>query len=224
MKNKYINVHTHQTIENSISESIQNVSGDFDNIKEHGFFSVGLHPWHINALTAKSCFAELALVSQKTNVLAIGECGLDKLCNTNYELQKNWFVKQIEWANHIKKPLIIHCVRAHDEILQLLKSANNKSPVVFHGFNKKLTLASKIIDHGYYLSFGKQLLWGNYSDIFKAIPIERIVFETDDAHVTIDEIYKSAAHIKNITLDILCQKVLNNTICVFGKNFTNLNE
>ena len=83
----------------------------------------------------------LKIFSKTDSVLAIGECGLDKACDTNFKLQQQVFTTQVNWANEIKKPLIIHCVRAYGEVLSLLQKNNNKVPVIFHGFNKNGAVA-----------------------------------------------------------------------------------
>jgi len=150
----------------------------------------------------------------KPEVLAAGECGLDKLSGTDWALQLKAFQRQIELAEEINKPLIIHCVKAFNDVLAMLK--NVKVPVIFHGVNNKLSIIQPVIDSGYYLSFGKSLLGFNEAilNTFRETPLEQIFLETDDADVDIKEIYKSAARIKNISeKEILLQ---------VEKNFLNL--
>ena len=157
----------------------------------------------------------MKIASGKKNVLAIGECGLDRICNTDFKLQEKVFVEQILWANEIAKPLIIHCVKAHHEVLLLLKEFNRTSPVIFHGFNNKLETANKILEHGHYLSFGKQLLNPAIENIFSKISLEKIFLETDDSEVAIDDIYKQAAKIKNISTERLSLQIKNNLNRIF---------
>ena len=157
----------------------------------------------------------MKIASGKKNVLAIGECGLDRICNTDFKLQEKVFVEQILWANEIAKPLIIHCVKAHHETLLLLKEFNRTSPVIFHGFNNKLETANKILEHGHYLSFGKQLLNPAIENIFSKISLEKIFLETDDSEVAIDDIYKQAAKIKNISTERLSLQIKNNLNRIF---------
>ena len=130
-------------------------------------------------------------------------------------MQEKVFIEQILWANEIAKPLIIHCVKAHHEVLLLLKEFNRTSPVIFHGFNNKLETAKKILDHGHYLSFGKQLLNPAIENIFSKISLEKIFLETDDSTVSIDDIYKQAAKIKNISTERLSLQIKNNLNRIF---------
>lgn len=157
----------------------------------------------------------MKIASGKKNVLAIGECGLDRICNTDFKLQEKVFIEQIIWANEIAKPLIIHCVKAHHEVLLLLKEYNRTSPVIFHGFNNKIETANKILEHGHYLSFGKHILNPSIENVFSKISIERIFLETDDSDISIYAIYKQAAKIKNISTEQLSLQIKKNLESIF---------
>jgi len=158
---------------------------------------------------------KMKLASNNRNVLAIGECGLDRICDTDFKLQEKVFVEQIIWANEIAKPIIIHCVRAQQETFSLLKEHNITSPVIFHGFNNKETIAHKIIEMGFYLSFGKHLLNPSMEKLFSAISLDSIFLETDDSDISIDVIYKQAAKIKNISTERLSLQIKKNLENVF---------
>ena len=150
--------------------------------------------------------------------MAIGECGLDRICNTDFKLQEKVFTEQILWANEIAKPIIIHCVKAHHETLSLLKEFNRTSPVIFHGFNNKIETANKILNQGYYLSFGKHLLNPTTENVFSKISLEKIFLETDDSNIGIDAIYKQAAKIKNISTEQLSLQIKKNLDRIFKKS------
>ena len=145
----YIDIHTHK--QHSKTASIVNCLSNFSQLPASGFYSVGIHPWYINKETEKQ-FIELTAISQQAKVLAIGECGLDKVCKTDFALQQPYFIKQIQLAHTLHKPLIIHCVRAYNEVMQILAQQKVQVPVIFHGFNKKNNaLAQELIAKGYYL-------------------------------------------------------------------------
>ena len=211
----FINIHTHLPHKNG-TWSIQNLFNDFDSIGSLFYYSVGIHPWHINENTVAAEMAKVKMASELKNVLAIGECGLDRVCKTSYKLQEKIFIEQLLWANEIAKPLIIHCVRAHREILFLLKEYNNLAPVIFHGFNNNEEIANSIIDAGHMISFGKSLMYPNAENVFSKIPIENIFLETDDNEIIIDDIYKQAAKIKNISTERLSLQIQKNRNKVFN--------
>jgi TatD DNase family protein len=153
----YINIHTHHTkpVEGIIS--IGNLYKNFDQIEPDSLYSVGLHPWYLSEAEWKNEFSVVKNKSLLPNVVAIGEAGLDKVCSTDFSLQQTVFIQHIQLANELKKPLIVHCVKAHAEVIALLKQTQVEVPVLFHGFNKSKGLAQQLIALGYYLSFGKGL-------------------------------------------------------------------
>ncbi len=159
---------------------------------------------------------QLKRISINKNVLAIGECGLDKICDVDLDLQQEVFVQQIELANAIGKPIIIHCVRAYEEVLMLLKKEKASVPVIFHGFNKNKIIADKIIANGYYLSFGKALQKPQTAAIISGVPADRIFLETDDADISIEEIYHLAASACSIDEASLILQIQKNAAAVFG--------
>ncbi|HTO14754.1 MAG TPA: TatD family hydrolase [Edaphocola sp.] len=205
----YKDIHTHQS---SINFSILNFHQDFESSTEIDFCSLGIHPWYISNLEIQ--LESLKRFAGNSNVIAIGECGLDKECETPWDLQQLAFIQQIKLAERLNKPLIIHCVKAYDECLTLLTDVN--VPVLFHGFNRKNTIAQKILEKGFYLSVGKAIFQTAFQEIFKKLPIEFIFFETDDnTSISIDEIYKKAAEVKNIEIDMLILQIEKNFKRVF---------
>jgi TatD DNase family protein len=186
---QYINIHTHQLPQ--VNEvAIQNLYKDFEQVRQKGYYSIGLHPWYIDEHW-KHDFEQLRMYASHPHVKAIGECGLDKVCSTDFTLQQQAFEQQIQLANAVHKPLILHCVKAYEEVLQQLKQAT--VPVVFHGFNKSKELALQLTNAGYYLSFGKALEQQHLQEVLKAIPKEKFFLETDDASLSIQTIYQTAA-------------------------------
>ena len=152
----------------------------------------------------------------KKNVLAIGECGLDKLHHDNYRAQEKAFSLQIALANQVSKPLIIHCVRSFREVLAMLHENNNIMPFVFHGFNNKQESAQMVLDAGGYLSFGKSLFNPSMEQTFANIPADRLFLETDDSEHGIEEIYRQAAKIRQSTTDQINSSIKKNLLTVFN--------
>jgi TatD DNase family protein len=199
---------------------IVNAAEDFEMLNAQVNYSAGLHPWFLKENSAEIEFESLKRVCKQDHVLAIGECGLDKVCETPLALQEEYFAKQIDLANEIRKPIIIHCVRAYDEVLSLLKDKMNSVPVVFHGYNRNMNIARNILDHGHYLSFGKHLLKSDdVRAVFQSVPVEKIFLETDDSAERIEDIYTVAATLHGITGKDLEDRVATNVINVFGKLF-----
>lgn len=171
-------------------------------------FSAGIHPKDILE-DFDSQFSWLMKVVTDKNCVAIGECGLDALISVSDELQEEAFLKQIYLANDLKKPIIIHCVRKFQELPKFKNSAN--IPMIIHGFNKRETIGKKLLDEGFYLSFGKSLLQNvDLQEFFKKVPLDKIFLETDAAETDIKEIYQKAAEIKNSSLEKLNLQIEEN--------------
>lgn len=178
-----------------------------ENVPE-SYFSVGIHPKDIDENWEKH-FEAFKKISLQDNCLAIGECGLDALIDIDANLQKTVFERQILWANEIQKPVIIHCVKWFQELIPFQKLA--EVPLIIHGFNKKKSVTDEMLKHGFFLSFGKSVLYNlSLQSILKKIPIDKIFLETDDTDFDIAELYQKVSEIKEISLEELQKKISEN--------------
>lgn len=199
--------HTHQP---STSGAI--VNGDFGHVPEKGFFSLGLHPWFLD-LHWEEKLRKIQDVSNSENrVLAIGEAGFDRLRGPEIALQKMAFYAQARWAKTLEIPLILHCVKAHDLLLEFLKLEENPPVIIWHGWNLKPELARQLLPYPVYFSFGKHLLQqgSNAKNWVLECPRERIFFETDDSGLEIDAIYRSASLILRLPVEKLAEQAVFN--------------
>ena len=154
---------------------------------QHDFLwaSVGLHPNDNKEEEFDlSAYEELA---RDPKVVAIGECGLDyfRSGGTDEEktVQKKRFEEQIELALTVKKPLIIHCRNAHDDMLAILKDYMGNHPelkVVMHFFTGTGELAQQYLNLGCFLSFPGPITYTDmYDESIRITPLERMLIETD---------------------------------------------
>ena len=212
----YIDIHSHATIaepQNNVLV-LSNVYADFQSVSPERQYSFGIHPWYICNFEEE--FDLLIKGASSENVKAIGECGLDRIKGAPFDIQLKAFERQIQLANELNKPLIIHCVRAFPETISLLAKANVQ--VIFHGFNKKMAIAKELLELGYYLSFGEGLL-KEQSESFKVfadMPLNRIFLETDDGKMDIKDIYRAAAMIRKINEDAIILQIQENFKSVFN--------
>ncbi len=214
----YYNIHSHrQNNEDTDVLSIVNFARDFYASAGVQACSLGLHPWYL--CNHNDDFAQIKALAVNSNVLAIGECGLDKVCKTDWALQNLLFEQQIKLANELRKPLIVHCVRAFDEVSNLLIKTGSTVPVILHGYNKKIDIARKMISNGYYLSFGAALHHPSSpaATVLSRIGPDRFFLETDVAAVSIEQVYKKAAEIRNTDVDTIILQVRNNFHTVFNQ-------
>ena len=207
---RYFNLHRHSPAKDLEETAIINIFPGQE-IPEKHLYSVGLHPWSAfeNALVR-----DLKLVEEKgKNAVAIGECGLDRLCELPFELQLKAFRAQIEIAANLGKPLIIHCVRAYPELISEKKASRDSLPWIVHGFRGYPEIASQLINHGFYLSFGEALMKDRHlAQIFAAVPDDRYFLETDESATGISEIYKRAALLRNTDVDEIILRQRENAL------------
>jgi TatD DNase family protein len=211
----FINTHTHKQIYDA---QVELVSLSMNSDGKANLFSLGIHPWHINKETMGQELENLKAGATQKNCLAIGECGLDKVCDIDFKLQEEVFMEQIKIANQLQKPLIIHCVKAFNELLNCLNFSDNKVPVIVHGFNNNENIARLLVEQGILFSFGKALL-GYESNAAKCIiqvGRKNFFLETDTADVSIKYIYKKASELLHVNEEILKQQLAANFERVFN--------
>lgn len=219
-----INLHTHQkTNQENVLEIINQYPKEFDT--SVSYFSIGIHPWHVHPWHDQpdSLASELQTIEEKLQLdtcLALGECGLDKRIDTAIETQLIIFEKQLHLANKYQKTVILHCVAAYQEIIEIKKRLKIEVPMIIHGFSKNEQVAKSLIDNGFYLSFGKYLLRNpELAPVFEQIPNDRFFLETDTMEETIFEVYQKAAEIKKLNMQQIEQIVETNMKAVFKTTF-----
>lgn len=215
MAEEFVNLHTHNPVRDPLN-SILNVAISKDEVPLSGNYSVGLHPWYLDAEHFPQEFTRLTLLAQSKGVLAIGECGLDKHIDVDFQLQLTAFTAQIELANSCNKPLIIHCVKAYAECAQALKKA--QVSVIFHGFNKHIQLGLSLLRDGYSLSFGAYILNGTMDKLLKVIPLKQLFLETDTDLGEIEILYSYVAALRDSNVAELQQALKQNFKTVFRLN------
>ena len=212
---EFINIHTHQYLaQENVLEIVNQYPNEFDETIPN--YSIGIHPWHI---TVEDLEAHLQIIAEKlqsNNCLALGECGLDKRIETPIDLQIEVFKKQLSLISDIKKPIILHCVAAYQEVIEIKKEMKIENPMVIHGFSKNKQIAKQLLDNGFYLSFGKHLLVDkDLAEVLKYVPNDRFFLETDTKTDQLLAIYNLAAQHKNINLEELKRIVNENFDSVF---------
>ena len=213
---KFFNLHTHKaTNSNSVLELVNQYPWKF--IENIPHFSIGIHPWYIDLNRIER---DLEIIEQKLqtkNCLALGECGLDKRIEIDFDLQIKVFESQLKLAQKYQKPVIIHCVSAFQELIEIKNRLQISVPIIIHGFSKNQILANQLIANGFYLSFGKYLFLNpDLEFVFKNSPLEKIFLETDTISQNIEEVYNLAAKFKKTTVSVLQKQININFETVFN--------
>ena len=206
MSSPYINIHSHNSIENNIigikNYQIHDITIDtqFPNA-----YSIGIHPWHISKLNITESLKQLENLADNPQLKAIGECGLDRSIASNFDIQRKVFISQLHIADRNNKAIIIHNVRAFSDILEILKQEKISIPIIFHAFNGNKDIMQKLMKYDVYFSIGSDIFKTNSKAqrIISDIPINRLFMETDEWTGNIEDIYSEVSkHIGRSIIDI----------------------
>ena len=160
------------------------------------YFSSGIHPWYIDVTTFERNYNELCEIAKHPKCVAIGEIGLDKINGVNLEIQKEAFEKQVLLAQEMNKPLIIHCVKAWDELINLYKKIKPKKSWIIHGFRGNSEQARQLVRLGFKLSFGDHFNEG----VIRNIPKDSLFIETDTSKLSLLSNYHKIAELGGLSL------------------------
>lgn len=195
-------IHTHRRPTRPDVVSILNVMVDEDmtSLPDAQPCSVGMHPWTRHDDVEKAWERCIALARQPS-VVAIGEAGLDRNVDTPWDEQMEIFRRHIALSEEFGKPLVVHCVRAYDDVIQERRRREAEQAWIIHGFNKGGDVMDRLIDAGCHLSFGEALLKERSPAraAIVRIPFDRFVLETDDGSVGIEDVYVTAATLRGTT-------------------------
>lgn len=209
MPKNFINIHTHQkTLENF---ALFNAFDEETDVP----CSYGIHPWYVET-TNDEQFLHLEKLIQQENCYAVGECGLDKLTQTAWDLQVTTFERQIELSEKYQKPLLIHCVKAVQEIVVLKRKHQPQQPWIFHGFRKTNTV-QQLLENEFFISIGTAILTDEkLQTSIVDIPLEKLFLETDDKAISIRAVYEKVAALRQVSVTELASQLVENFRRVFN--------
>ncbi len=155
--------------------------------QENVYGAIGLHPEYANYDYTMDLIKLSDLFKKNSNLLAVGEIGLDyHEAPQTIEAQKKLFYEQIKIANQLEKPIMIHTRDAEEDTIRFLQKANNEHLLskkgVIHCFTGSETMAQEALKLGFYISASGVITFKsaqNLRDIFKKIPLDRLMVETD---------------------------------------------
>jgi len=222
-----------KVIKRSLAEDIWmiNVGSEYETSKKaveiaekyNGIFAaIGLHPIHVeDEEFDKEKYKWLA---NSDKVVAIGEIGLDyyKDYAVFKEKQKKVFLEQLELAEELNLPVIFHCRKAHDDLLEILK--NHQFSGVVHCFTGTWRQAKKYLDMGFYLGINGIMYKFDLKEVIGKIPLSRLLLETDcpflgrekrNEPLFIKYIAQDIAKIKNIDFQKVVQTTFQNAKKLF---------
>lgn len=182
----------------------------------------------------KSIDEIIQIVKEKNSkkLVAIGEIGLDYYWNKeNSDLQKQAFIKQIELANEMKLPIVIHSRDASVDTIDIIRNHRVKKAGIFHCCQLNQELVRQALELGYYISFAGPITFKNSKnapDVVKMVPLDRILIETDSPYLSpepnrgkrndcrnVKYVAQKIANIKEISLEEVAKKTYENAMRIF---------
>lgn len=155
------------------------------------YYSLGIHPWYCPEKIALGIIAldeQIRLHRNDPKLLALGECGLDKLYKASpFASQIDLLEKQLQLAISWQLPLILHSVKAHNELLTLLKRYPNPKGGVIHGFYGGPEVGMEYLKLGYKLGVGGLIMDPNAKKLHLSVvelPLDSFIIETDSPSMT----------------------------------------
>jgi TatD DNase family protein len=219
MSASFFNAHSHRKPQNAEEFACRNAFHFLspETLKELPYpVSVGVHPWHA-AQFKEAVLENLRKCVSLPNVLAIGECGLDRSNGPTLEIQMSSWENQFRLAQESGLPLIVHCVKAWQDIFPLVSQSG--VPVLLHDFRGNETIQKQFLKLPHvYFSFGKSLLTSHTAQaIFSLVPGDRFLLETDSAAISITSVYEKAESLSTVQGRFFSDSVKKNALAFFGE-------
>lgn len=211
----YIDFHTHRRSGDALE--ILNVEAldeaQFAMAIESGQpFSVGVHPWHAaeNPERLNEAFERMERVVSGGRTVAIGECGLDWAVEVDRKLQAEVFERQLALVNRSNLPIILHCVRAFEDVMLRLSQAKIER-AVFHSFVGSIQQAERVVREGYFCSFSpRSLMSSRTCEAIRQIAPSALLIERDESAESIAPIYERIAELRKCSVEELREIVFDN--------------
>lgn len=196
------------------------------------YAAVGVHPSDVDDLN-EDTYAWLRQQTTLQKTVAVGEIGLDYYWpEPDHETQKKWFLRQLELAREIKKPVIIHSRDAAKDTVDLMTEAHAEEiGGVIHCYSYTKEMAKIFLDMGFYFGIGGVLTFKNAKKLKEAveyIPMDRIVLETDcpylapepnrgkrNSSLNIPYVIAAMAQIKGITEEEVRKAAWDNSLRLY---------
>lgn len=171
------------------------------------YAAIGFHPTDIDGVSDED-YNEVMSHVEDPKVVAIGEIGLDYHWVKDIEQrnkQKEWFIKQINFANLHKKPISIHNREAFEDCLKILKEHKPLYGGVMHCYSGSVELLKDVLDLGLYIGLDGPLTFTNAKtpkEVCEAVPLDRLLVETDSPYLSPHPLRGTVNEPKNIALVI----------------------
>ncbi|MBR3801299.1 MAG: TatD family hydrolase [Rikenellaceae bacterium] len=175
-------------------------------------FSLGVHPWRadVSQTELQEAFSRIEQCVNVDGFVAIGECGLDWVSQVARAAQMSVFEQQTELAHRLSMPVVLHCVRAFEDVMLRLSRAKIER-AVFHSFVGSIQQAERVVREGYFCSFSpRSLASPRTREVIKAIAPSVMLVERDECECSIEDVYEAVATLRKCSVEELREIVFDN--------------
>ena len=160
---------------------ILEIADKFENI----YAMLGIYPSEAKTYSED---IEQYIIDNSKKIVAIGVIGLDYYWDKSFkDLQCEIFTRQIQLANKLSLPIVVHDREAHKDCFNIIKAANKGSKVLFHCFSGSVEFMRECTKEGWYIALGGVVTFENaikMKDVAKEVPLDKLVLETDSPYLT----------------------------------------
>jgi TatD DNase family protein len=191
------------------------------------YAALGIHPWNVNSLTEEELQQTIELVSetkQHRAFVAIGEVGLDFKYMNIWDKQLKVFNEMLRLAEKLDLPVIIHSRGTTAQIVEMLPSYNLRR-VLLHWFSNPISVLSKVVEKGYYITEGPPAAYSNgIREVVRRIPLTNLLTETDGpvrffkspfngkrtSSAFVPVVVRAIAEIKELDVEVVAEQIMRN--------------
>ena len=197
------------------------------------YFAAGLHPENLKGANLDD-LKIIEKFAKNEKCVAIGEIGLDYYWDKEgHDLQKHWFIRQLDLAREMNKPVMIHSREAAADTMEIMKEHGKGLKGVIHCYSYSLEMAREYVKMGYFIGVGGVVTFKNAKKLVKTvetIPLSSIVLETDCPYMApephrgtrndsrnIPYVIAKIAEIKGVSVEEVEQTTRENAFALFTK-------
>ena len=205
-----------------------------DMVQDYPFMyaAVGIHPDEVGSLNEES-FARMKELFGRDKVVAVGEIGLDYYWdNESHDLQKQWFIRQLELSKELGLPVNIHSRDAAEDKFRIMKEHGKGLKGIIHCFSGSKELAAEYIKLGFHIGIGGVVTFKNgkkLKQVAETVPLTSIVLETDCPYLApepyrgkrnhsgyIRYVAEEIARLKDISFEEVVRQTEENARMIYG--------
>ncbi|MBR1444214.1 MAG: TatD family hydrolase [Firmicutes bacterium] len=196
------------------------------------YAAVGVHPHEVKDMKEED-INKITEYCKYDKIVAVGEIGLDFHYDfSDRDTQRYWFAKQLEMAEKVDLPVIIHSREATRECYEIIKKSNVRKGVI-HAFSSSTEVAKEYVKLGFYIGIGGVLTFKNAKktvEVVENIPMDKILIETDSPYLSpvpvrghrnnsqnLQYVVRKISEIKQISVENVCEITRKNALTIFFK-------